>query len=282
MTSVLFTIHNKLSSFSKAEQKIGSYILAHPNDVIQMSTADLAAATDVSTATVARFGKTLIPDGGYPALKLQLSAESSVDQSLYDEINPQDSLEAIKSKLALRIAHTIEETNSLVADTDLQRASQLIAERSNVYAYGLGASNVVAADFQQKFIRVGKSVVHSQDTHLLAVGLTTQRENAVLVLVSNSGEKAESVQLANLARSIEVPVIVLSRSATSTLGKLADVVLVNDDSEENQTARTAATTSLMAQLYVIDLLYYTFITHDYQHHIKQLVKSRDAIQKHFD
>jgi len=170
----------------------------------------------------------------------------------------------------------------LVADTDLQRASQLIAERSNVYAYGLGASNVVAADFQQKFIRVGKSVVHSQDTHLLAVGLTTQRENAVLVLVSNSGEKAESVQLANLARSIEVPVIVLSRSATSTLGKLADVVLVNDDSEENQTARTAATTSLMAQLYVIDLLYYTFITHDYQHHIKQLVKSRDAIQKHFD
>ncbi|CAJ1230425.1 MurR/RpiR family transcriptional regulator [Lactiplantibacillus xiangfangensis] len=282
MTSVLFTIHEKLASFSNAEQKIGRYILNHTHAVIQMSTAELAAAADVSTATVARFGKTLIPDGGYPALKLQLSAECNVDQSLYDEINPQDDLTAVKSKLALRLTHTIEETNASLDDASLVKASQLIAEKDNVYVYGLGASNVAATDFEQKFIRVGKAVIHSQDTHLLAVGLTTQRETAVLFLVSNSGEKAESLELARLAHSMGVPIIVLTRNPGSTLGKLATIILVNDDSEEGQTARAAATTSLMAQLYVIDLLYYTFIANDYDHHIEQLVLSRDAIRKHFN
>ncbi|RRK10172.1 MurR/RpiR family transcriptional regulator [Lactiplantibacillus garii] len=282
MTSILFTIHNKLANFSNAEQKIGRYILEHTHEVIQMSTAELAAAADVSTATVARFGQALIPDGGYPALKLRLSAESSVDQSLYDEINPQDDLAAVKSKLALRISHTIEETNAGLDDQALTAASQLIAGKANVYVYGLGASNVAATDFEQKFIRVGKAIIHSQDTHLLAVGITTQRATAAVFLISNSGEKAESIQLANLARSINVPVIVLTRNPKSTLGKLADFVLRNDDSEENQTARTAATTSLMAQLYVIDLLYYTFVTHDYAHHIKQLVATRDTIRKHFN
>ncbi|KRK23362.1 transcription regulator [Lactiplantibacillus pentosus DSM 20314] len=275
-------IHNKLTNFSKAEQKVGRYILDHTNEVIQMSTAELATAAGVSTATVARFGQVIMPDGGYPALKLRLSAEGNVDQTLYDEINPQDSLEAIKSKLSMRMAHTVEETSRVLSDKALRAANQLIAEKSSIYLYGLGASDVVATDFEQKYIRVGKAVIHSQDTHLLAVGMTTQAAQSVLFLVSNSGEKSESIQLAKLAKAVKVPVIALTRNATSTLGSLADVVLINDDSEENQTARAAATTSVVAQLYVVDLLYYTFIANDYDQHIKQLVSSRSAINKHFN
>ncbi|AUI80059.1 MULTISPECIES: MurR/RpiR family transcriptional regulator [Lactiplantibacillus] len=282
MTSVVYMIHNKLTNFSKAEQKVGRYILDHTNEVIQMSTAELATAAGVSTATVARFGQVIMPDGGYPALKLRLSAEGNVDQTLYDEINPQDSLEAIKSKLSMRMAHTVEETSRVLSDKALRAANQLIAEKSSIYLYGLGASDVVATDFEQKYIRVGKAVIHSQDTHLLAVGMTTQAAQSVLFLVSNSGEKSESIQLAKLAKAVKVPVIALTRNATSTLGSLADVVLINDDSEENQTARAAATTSVVAQLYVVDLLYYTFIANDYDQHIKQLVSSRSAINKHFN
>ncbi|MGA3386763.1 MurR/RpiR family transcriptional regulator [Lactiplantibacillus pentosus] len=282
MTSVVYMIHNKLTNFSKAEQKVGRYILDHTNEVIQMSTAELATAAGVSTATVARFGQVIMPDGGYPALKLRLSAEGNVDQTLYDEINPQDSLEAIKSKLSMRMAHTVEETSRVLSDKALRAANQLIAEKSSIYLYGLGASDVVATDFEQKYIRVGKAVIHSQDTHLLAVGMTTQAAQSVLFLVSNSGEKSESIQLAKLAKAVKVPVIALTRNATSTLGSLADVVLINDDSEENQTARAAATTSVVAQLYVVDLLYYTFIVNDYDQHIKQLVSSRSAINKHFN
>ncbi|AVK63023.1 MurR/RpiR family transcriptional regulator [Lactobacillus sp. CBA3606] len=281
MTNILFTIHSRLADFSKADQKIGRYILKHAHAVITMSTAELATAAGVSTATVVRFGKAIIPDGGYPALKLKLSAETNVDQKLYAEINPQDSLTAVKSKLALRVSHTIEETNVVLENAALKKASQLLAQAQNIYVFGIGASDVVASDFQQKFMRVGKSVMHAADGHLVAVGLTTQKAHAVLVLVSNSGEKAEGQQLAELAKTVAVPIIVLTRNAKSPLGQLADVVLLNDDSEENQTARSAATTSLLAQLYVVDLLYYTYIKADYQTHIQQLIESRDAIQEHF-
>lgn len=281
MTNILFTIHSRLTDFSKADQKVGRYILAHAHEVIKMSTNELATAAGVSTATVVRFGKTLIPDGGFPALKLQLSAETNVDEKLYAEINPQDSLDAVKSKLTLRITHTVEETNLCLTNAALIQACQLINTAEMVYVYGIGASDVVAADLQQKLMRVGKPVIHTQDTHLITVGLTTQKQRGLLVLISNSGEKRENAKLAAIAQAVRMPIVVITRNAKSTLGQLADVVLLNDDSEENQTARSAATTSLMAQLYVIDLLYYTYIKTDYQTHIAQLVESREAIQEHF-
>ena len=281
MTNILFTIHSRLTDFSNADQKVGRYILAHAHDVMTMSTTELAEATGVSTATVVRFGKTLIPDGGFPALKLQLSADTNVDEKLYAEINPKDSIDAVKSKLTLRITHTLEETNLSLTNAALVKACQLIAAADNVYVYGIGASDVVAADLQQKLMRVGKPVMHTQDTHLITVGLTTLKQRGVLILISNSGEKQESANLAAVAQAVKMPIIVVTRNAKSLLGQLADVVLRNDDSEENQTARSAATTSLMAQLYVIDLLYYTYIKTDYQTHIAQLVESREAIQEHF-
>jgi len=281
MTNILFTIHSRLTDFSKADQKVGRYILAHAHEVIKMSTNELATATGVSTATVVRFGKMLIPDGGFPALKLKLSAETNVDEKLYAEINPQDSLDAVKSKLTLRITHTLEETNLCLTNVALAQACQLINDAETVYVYGIGASDVVAADLQQKLMRVGKPVLHTQDTHLITVGLTTHKQHGLLVLISNSGEKQESARLAAVAASVKMPIVVITRNAKSTLGKAADVVLLNDDSEENQTARSAATTSLMAQLYVIDLLYYTYIKTDYQTHIAQLVESREAIKANF-
>ncbi|MCP0887094.1 MurR/RpiR family transcriptional regulator [Ligilactobacillus sp. WILCCON 0076] len=281
MTNILFEISNKLNKFSRSEQKIGRYILAHVTEVTKMSTAELATASGVSTATVTRFGKLIVPDGGYPELKMKLALEKNIDKTLYDEINPKDSIESIKDKLALRINHTIEATNALLKEDILSQASHYIFEKKSIYVYGLGASDVAARDFTQKFMRIGKSIIHSQDTHLLAAGLTTQSEDAGLVLFSNSGEKLESIKLAEVARSLKIPVISVSSNRYSTLGKLSDVVVVNDDSEENQTARSAATTSLMAQLYVVDMLYYTFITNDYQRNIKQLVESQKTIKKHF-
>lgn len=282
MTCISYRINNKLEYFSIAEKKVGNYILANKDSVIKMNTAELAMAAKVSTATVTRFSKKLIPQGGFPELKLQLSAEGIVDSNIYKEINPNDDLKSLKSKLTLRINQTINETSLLVNNDALSKSCNIINIKSTIYVYGLGASDVVASDFEQKFIRIGKSIIHSQDTNLIAVGMANQAENSVLVLISNSGEKIDSIKLAKTARSIGVPVIVLTHNAVSTLAKLATVILINDSSEEDLNMRAAATTSLVAQLYIIDLLYYTFINNDYNKHVKQLITSREIIKKHFN
>ncbi|WWL94060.1 hypothetical protein V6R94_00225 [Pediococcus acidilactici] len=45
--------------------------------------------------------------------------------------------------------------------------------------------------------------------------------------------------------------------------------------------RSAATTSLMAQLYVVDLLYYSFLKLHFEDNVDQLTKSRKIIKSNF-
>lgn len=278
MKSILFSIHSQITSFSKSERKVAQYILDHPQQVIGMNADTLANRAGVSAATVVRLAKILSTDG-FPGVKIQLSAETKMDDSLYTEVDPKDPLNVVKQKMEFRIGHTIEQTNLTLKDKAVSQAAQLISEADDVYAYGLGASSIVAADFQQKFIRIGKPVVQTMDTHLIATGIV--KSGTVLVLVSNTGETLESQKLADVAHEHDVPVITVTHDEKNTLAKKSDIVLVHDDSEENEKFRTAATTSLMAQLYVMDLLYYFYISMNFDENVGKLKESRDVIQKHF-
>ncbi|GEN95817.1 MurR/RpiR family transcriptional regulator [Pediococcus ethanolidurans] len=278
MKSILFSIHSQIASFSKSEQKVAQFILDHPQKVIGMNADALANKVGVSAATVVRLAKILSSDG-FPGVKIQLSAETKVDDSLYTEVDPKDPLDVVKQKMEFRIGHTIEQTNLALSDKSVQSAAQLIAKADDVYAYGLGASSIVAADFQQKFIRVGKPVIQTMDTHLIATGIV--KPETVLMLVSNTGETVESQKLAEVAKEHHVPVITITHSKKSSLAKKSDIILLHDDSEENEKLRTAATTSLMAQLYVVDLLYYSYLTLNFDSNATILKESRNVIQKHF-
>ncbi|MCV3326578.1 MurR/RpiR family transcriptional regulator [Pediococcus ethanolidurans] len=278
MKSILFSIHSQIASFSKSEQKVAQFILDHPQKVIGMNADALANKVGVSAATVVRLAKILSSDG-FPGVKIQLSAETKVDDSLYTEVDPKDPLDVVKQKMEFRIGHTIEQTNLALSDKSVQSAAQLIAKADDVYAYGLGASSIVAADFQQKFIRVGKPVIQTMDTHLIATGIV--KPETGLVLVSNTGETVESQKLAEVAKEHHVPVITITHSKKSSLAKKSDIILLHDDSEENEKLRTAATTSLMAQLYVVDLLYYSYLTLNFDSNATILKESRNVIQKHF-
>ncbi|MGG0657613.1 MurR/RpiR family transcriptional regulator [Rummeliibacillus pycnus] len=277
---LLFSIQNKLSSLSSAERKVGVFILEHAKDVIEMSTEELSTKAGVSPATVIRFCQS-VSNEGFTAFKLKLSAESMVDKKLYQEINPRDSIEQVKDKLSLRIQHTIEQTNQKLSDNSIQQAAQLLKQSDRIYIYGMGASNVVAEDMTQKFLRVGKTVIHSLDHHLITASLSAQHENSVLFLISNSGEKQESIKLAKMAKELHVARIVMTHNANSELASLSSIKLIHDTSEENKTIRSAATTSLIAQLYALNILYYSYIVLDFDENIDKLSASHKIVRDYF-
>jgi Transcriptional regulators len=80
----------------------------------------------------------------------------------------------------------------------------------------MGASHLVADDLQQKFVRLGKPVAQTQDVHLLAAGMSKGR--GVVVLISNSGETKETLQLLSAARALDLPVVAITRVLSSPLG----------------------------------------------------------------
>lgn len=277
---LLFSIQKRLESLSVAERKVGTFILENPTGVIEMSTEELALRAGVSPATVVRFCQSVNSEG-FTSFKLKLSAESVMDKKLYQEIDPSDSTKQIKDKLSIRIQHTIAQTNQKLADDSIKKAAQLLKKADRLLIYGMGASNVVAEDMKQKFIRVGKMVIHSLDHHLIASALSVQPEKSVLVLISNSGKKQESIRLAKIAKELNIERIVMTHDSSSTLANFSSITLLHDSSEENQTIRSAATLSLIAQLYALNILYYTYVSLDYDENLKKLSTSHRMDRDYF-
>ena len=65
--SVLHTIEDNLSAFSKGQKRIGRYILDHYDQAAFMTASKLGKLTEVSESTVVRFAAELGFDG-YPAM----------------------------------------------------------------------------------------------------------------------------------------------------------------------------------------------------------------------
>ena len=69
--SVLHTIEDNLSTFSKGQKRIGRYILDHYDQAAFMTASKLGKLTEVSESTVVRFAAELGFDG-YPSMQKAL------------------------------------------------------------------------------------------------------------------------------------------------------------------------------------------------------------------
>ncbi|GAQ00284.1 RpiR family transcriptional regulator [Companilactobacillus farciminis] len=245
-----------------------------------MSVQELVSAIPTSSASIVRFAKIFCPNG-FADFKLRLSAESELNQKIYDELDPKDSIDDLKDKLSFRINQTLIRTNSILDDVSLAKAIKILNRKETIVSFGIGASHLVAEDFQQKFFRIGKTVITNNDIHVIATILLAKKQQAAVLIISNSGETKEAINLARLAKQNKIPIIVLTHKNESVLAKMSDVVLIHDDSTENSSLRSAATTSLIAQFYAIDLLYYSYFKLDFSKHVKEIISSQKFIAKNF-
>ncbi|WCG34496.1 MurR/RpiR family transcriptional regulator [Companilactobacillus farciminis] len=280
MESLIFSIKQKLPELTKTEQKIAHYVIDNPAKVISMSVQELVSAIPTSSASIVRFAKIFCPNG-FADFKLKLSAESELNQKIYDELDPKDSIDDLKDKLSFRINQTLIRTNSILNDASLAQAIKILSQKETIVSFGIGASHLVAEDFQQKFFRIGKTVITNNDVHVISTILLAKKEQAAVLIVSNSGDTKEAINLARLAKQNKIPIIVLAHKNESVLAKMSDVVLIHDDSTENSSLRSAATTSLIAQFYAIDLLYYSYFKLDFSKHVKEIISSQKFIAKNF-
>lgn len=277
-SGIIKQIQLKLSALSEAEQLVAKYVLLHKDEVIHMSTQQLAKNAQVSSATISRFCKS-VGTKGFPDLKILLSAEMATVDTIQQEIKPTDSLDTIKQQLTLRINNVLAETESLVENEAIASTTKLIKNAEDLVVYGLGASQVVAMDLTQKFIRLGKSVLETQDIHLIISSLVAKPKNKVVVLISNSGEKKESNTIASVCNELSIPVISIVANPNSSLAKKSTISLLHSEIESVDKLRSAATASVIAQHYVVDLIYYHFLTDQYDDNIEKINATHHAIRK---
>jgi len=278
--NIILQIKSKLNELSKTEKKLGEYILQHSVETVNDNTSELAKKAGVSPATIVRFCRS-IGLSGFSQLKIRLYADSSaVDEDLYSDITPNEDVALIADKLALRFNSSISQTAKYLDTGNIEKISEIIDVCTMIYVYGLGASHVVADDFTQKFSRIGKPVVNTLDHHLLSSALISANDHSLFVAISNSGETNEVIKLTEIAKQKHLYTIGISQNASSTLAQLVDFPIIHHGGEAVM-LRSAATTSLVSQLFTIDVLYYAYVNRHSQKILQMLKDSKINIQTFF-
>ncbi|MGR3204990.1 MurR/RpiR family transcriptional regulator [Bacillus glycinifermentans] len=270
-------IRTMLHKLPQSERKLAEYILENPQDIVNGTIQEISASANTSGAAAIRLCKS-IGLKGYQDLKLRIAGDlmRSADQG-YRDIEPQESLYSIAQKTASNSIQVIRDTLDNIDHLELQKAIQMLITAGTVHFCGIGASGIVAQDAQQKFLRIKKGATAFTDMHLIATLIANADEHDIVFAISHSGETSEIVDVLKLAKERGVKTIGLTHFGQSAVSSICDVALYTSCSNEAP-FRSAATSSRLAQLYMIDILFLGLAAERYEETIQYIDQSKAAIQ----
>lgn len=272
MNNILLLIQEAYPNLPRSEKKVADFILKNPYKVLDLNAQELATMSESSSAAVMRLTKSIGVDG-FSNLKFQLKQIPKESQSNYSEIIPQDTPTSIGNKLFTRLTYSLEKTQNAISDEVIKTAVEFIDKGARVYLFGLGASSLVAQDLFQKFSRINVDVFFSEDYHIIATSMANQPPESVLISISNSGEKYLTNKISQVAKNLLFNVISITSDSESTLAKISDIVLATNTTEEFK-LKSTATVSMIAQMYLADLLFLSYASHHFDSSLKLLEASK--------
>ena len=175
--------------------------------------------------------------------------------------------------------YSINSTLAILNPESIEKAITLLDRARRIIVIGVGASGIVACDFEQKLKRINKWCEAVTDSHFMLTAAVHLQENDVVLAVSYSGETKEIINALKIACANGAAVISLTGYSANTVQKMADINLFVSVSE--QSIRSGATASRIAQLNVIDILFTGLASLNYEQSVDYLEKTRKVIQDRF-
>lgn len=270
-------IRNMLDQLPTSERKIAQFILENPQSILHSTVNDIGLQANTSGAAVIRLCKSLGLNG-FQDLKVRIAGDlvKPVEQG-YRDIEPGESFFSIVQKTTSNSIQSIRDSEEIINYEELERAVQTLSSAQNIHFFGIGASQIIAVDAQQKFLRIHKNATAFTDTHLVATLIANATKEDVVFGISHSGETAEVMKVMSLAKERGIKTISLTKYGQSSVSSLADIKLFTAYSGEAP-FRSAATSSRLAQLYIIDILFLSMATVQYEQTVQSIDLTREAIR----
>ncbi|MCU5745221.1 MurR/RpiR family transcriptional regulator [Staphylococcus sp. SQ8-PEA] len=280
MTNVLIKIEKVYNKLTKSEKKIADYVLNRPHYLVKMSVQQFASEIGTSTASIVRFSKK-VAEGGFQDLKLSISRFLPDDTKKNNllELVDNESIASISNKLLTRAKETLNDVSIHLNERDIGAICDQFKRARTVFLFGYGASYVIATDLFQKFSRIGLNVRFITETHQLTSTLATHDYRDCVVFITNHGSHSELQAMAKVAADHHVSIITISSTKDNPVAQISDHTLTYGQTDENE-LRMAATTSLFAQLFTVDVLYYRYIALNYQNSLDSITQSKMALDNY--
>ena len=274
--SVLDIICASLDSFFESERKIGTYIIQHTAEVVDMTVGELAQACGVSDASVSRFCKK-INMKGFHHLKITLAKEISEKGIEEEEVSNHISVNDIEQSLKNILANKVTEITQTVSMMDAKQLSEILNKLNmarTVQFFAVGNTIPVAIDGAFKLNQIGIPAV-SGTIWETQIGYTyNMTAEDVVIAISNSGESTAVLRALEAAKSAGVTTLSITNSEKSSAAQLSDYHITTATREKLFLdgycfSRVSATT-------VIEILY-LFLTSMRKDAYKSIVRHEQAI-----
>lgn len=280
MVNALERIRQGISILKPSEKRVSEYILNNPKKILNMPIAELSQKTNSSEASIIRMCKAL-NFNGFKDLKLNVAASIHQEKQIehkYEDISEVTSLSKTIHNIASNNIYSIKNTLAVINEEDLREAILVLDNARKVTIIGVGASAIVAMDFEQKLKRINKWCEVLVDSHSQLVSATNTNQQDVVFAISYSGETKEILNTVNIAKGNNTKVISLTEYKNNTLQKLSTINLFVSSTEA--LIRSAATASRISQLTIIDILFTGLASLHFEESVHYLDKTRDVIAKY--
>lgn len=270
-------IRSGMELLKPAERNVALYILSHLEDVIRMPIAVLAEKAKTSEATIVRMCRAL-NFSGFKDLKLSIATAPTL------EIQNNHNFELEKDSTILQMIQTIEMHNidaiqrtlMINGERELEKIIHQINNARKIIFIGIGASAIVAQDFEHKLKRINKNCETIFDSHGQLIAAAHATSEDVVFAISYSGETKEVINALTVAKENQATIITMTQNKRNTIQSFADSALYVVSNEAD--IRSSATASRIAQLTLIDILYTGIATLNYDKSIVALNRTLEVIK----
>lgn len=161
----------------------------------------------------------------------------------------------------LRIeSQAIAETAARLKSTDVEQIVNMLARcRGKIVVLGVGKSGIIAQKIAATMTSTGSAAIHLHPSDALHGGIGIIAQDDVVIILSNSGETDELIELLPYLKRRGVAIVAVVGNPGSTLARRADAIIDASVAAEACPLNLAPTTSTSVALAIGDALALTLM-----------------------
>ena len=259
---VIAKIHNMFKSLTDTEQKIATYVLEFPEQVVNMTVKELAEVCGTVPSAVNRMCKSIGVEG-FSRFKVFLAGDIGKEERLEESvsINKDDTSQVIFNKVFNSGINTLKNTYGMLDFACVETIASSITDAARVFIFGVGTSSVIALDAAYRFSQLGVQAYAYTDILQMNVMAKNMKNNDVAFCISHSGTTKPVVDAMRNAKNAGALTVALTSFGQSILGKESDYSVIVYADEENYPVE--AVSARIAHMCIVDALMMTIASIKY-------------------
>jgi DNA-binding MurR/RpiR family transcriptional regulator len=228
--NILHTIKTNMSSFSKGQKRIGSYILENYDKAAFMTASKLGNLVGVSESTVVRFAAELGYDG-YPSMQRALQEMIRSRLTSTQRIQQAGELLDQDDMLGAVLDTDIENLREMEAHADrdaFNDAVERIQKARNIYILGVRSSSFVAGylNFYMHLLFENVTLVQSNAAGEILEQLFRIGPGDVLIAISFPRYSKVTINTVKFARDRGATIVAMTDNDLSPIYQMSDAALL--------------------------------------------------------